>query len=134
MFGLIIFGWTLKYRTHIAGPEVALFIMGFGVTGAFNITNGLLLDLHRDKPAAATAAVNFARCLMSAGGTAAILPMCHAMNPGWAFTFIALIMAVLLGVVFWIMRDGMKWRQELADKRRVRREKQEKAEQEETAV
>ncbi|KAI4921404.1 hypothetical protein J4E85_008749 [Alternaria conjuncta] len=135
MFGLIIFGWTLKFRTHIAGPEVALFIMGFGVTGAFNITNGLLIDLHRDKPAAATAAVNFARCLMSAGGTAAIIPMCHAMNPGWAFTFIALIMAVLLGVVFWVMKDGMKWRQELAEKRRLKSEEQEKrAKQEENTT
>ncbi|KAI4648022.1 hypothetical protein J4E93_004433 [Alternaria ventricosa] len=135
MFGLIIFGWTLKFRTHIAGPEVALFIMGFGVTGAFNITNGLLIDLHRDKPAAATAAVNFARCLMSAGGTAAIIPMCHAMNPGWAFTFIALIMAVLLIVVFWVMKNGMKWRQELAEKRRLKSEEQEKkAKQEEVTT
>jgi hypothetical protein len=35
-------------------------------------------------------------------------------------------MAVLLGVVLWIMKDGMKWRQELADKRRLKKEEQEK--------
>lgn len=124
ILGLILFGWTLQFRTHIVGPEVALFVMGFGITTAFNITNGLLIELHRDKPAAATAAVNFARCLMSAGGTAAILPMCHAMNPGWAFTFIALVYVALLGLVFWIMRDGMKWRQELAEKKRIQKEKE----------
>ena len=61
--GLVLFGWTLKFGTHIVGPEVALFVMGFGVTTAFNITNGLLIDLHRDQPAA----VNFTTCLMSAG-------------------------------------------------------------------
>jgi MFS family permease len=126
IFGLVMFGWTLDYRTHIAGPEVALFVMGFGVTTAFNITNGLLIDLHRDNAAAATAAVNFARCMLSAGGTAAIIPMCHAMGVGWAFTFLALLYVGLLGVVFWIMRDGMRWRQELAEKRRVRKEEEER--------
>jgi MFS family permease len=126
IFGLVMFGWTLDYRTHIAGPEIALFVMGFGVTTAFNITNGLLIDLHRDNAAAATAAVNFARCMLSAGGIAAIIPMCHAMGVGWAFTFLALLYVLLLGVVFWIMRDGMKWRQELAEKRRVKKEEEER--------
>ncbi|EDU50639.1 conserved hypothetical protein [Pyrenophora tritici-repentis Pt-1C-BFP] len=126
MFGLVMFGWTLKFRTHIVGPEIALFVMGFGVTTAFNITNGLLIDLHRDQPAAATAAVNFARCFMSAGGTAAIIPMCHAMNPGWAFTFIAFIYVILLGVVLWVMRNGMKWRQKLAEKKKLQSEAKEK--------
>jgi MFS family permease len=110
--GLIAFGWTVKYRTHIAGPEVALFVIGFGVSTAFNITNALLIDLHKDHPATATAAVNFVRCLMSAGGVSAIIPMCHAMNPGWAFTFIALVYTALISVVFWIMKSGMGWRQE----------------------
>jgi multidrug resistance protein len=110
--GLIAFGWTIKFQTHIAGPEAALFFIGFGISTAFNITNTLLIDLHRDQPATATAAVNFVRCLMSAGGTAAIIPMCRAMNPGWAFTFIALVYVVLIAVVFWIMKDGMKWREE----------------------
>lgn len=121
ILGLLMFGWTVKFQTHIVGPEIALFITGIGVTTAFNITNGLLLDLHRDQPAAATAAVNFVRCLMSAGGSAAIIPMCRAMNPGWAFTFLALIYVVLIGVVFWIMRDGMRWRQELDEKKRIQK-------------
>lgn len=130
ILGLIAFGWTVKFQTHLAGPEIALFVIGFGISTAFNITNGLLIDLHRDQPAAATAAINFARCLMSAGGSAAIIPMCNAMNPGWAFTFLAFIYVVLIIVVFWIMRDGMKWRQELAEKKRIRAEKKETEQQE----
>ncbi|KAI8940457.1 hypothetical protein NX059_004143 [Plenodomus lindquistii] len=125
ILGLVCFGWTVKFQTHLAGPEIALFVTGFGVSTAFNITNGLLLDLHRDQPAAATAAVNFARCLMSAGGSAAIIPMCRAMNPGWAFTFLALVYVVLIGVVFWVMRDGMTWRQEIEERRRAKREEKE---------
>ncbi|KAH6638424.1 major facilitator superfamily domain-containing protein [Boeremia exigua] len=120
ILGLIMFGWTVKFQTHLAGPEIALFITGFGISTAFNITNGLLIDLHRDKPAAATAAVNFARCLMSAGGSAAIIPMCRAMNPGWAFTFVGLVYVVLIGVVVWIMRNGLRWRQDAAEASRLK--------------
>ena len=116
--GIIVFGWTLEYQTHLAWPEVALFLIGFGVSTAFNITNTLLIDLHRDKPATATAAVNFVRCLMSAGGAAAIIPMCNAMGTGWAFTFIALVYVVLLAAVFWIMAKGMTWRREAAEHQR----------------
>lgn len=121
--GLIAFGWTIKFQTHIAGPEAALFIIGFGISTAFNITNTLLIDLHRDQPATATAAVNFVRCLMSAGGSAAIIPMCRAMNPGWAFTFIALVYVVLIAVVFWIMKDGMGWREETERMRTAKNDK-----------
>ncbi|KAF1829805.1 MFS general substrate transporter [Decorospora gaudefroyi] len=126
IIGMVLFGWTLQCKTHIVGPEVALFIMGFGVTSAFNITNGLLIELHRGQAAAATAAVNFARCLMSAGGTAAIIPMCRAMGVGWAFTFIACVYVGLLGVVFWIMKEGMGWRIDLDEKKRVKKEQEER--------
>ncbi|KAF1975161.1 MFS general substrate transporter [Bimuria novae-zelandiae CBS 107.79] len=116
---LVAFGWLVKYRIHIAGPEIALFFIGFGTSTAFNQTNTLLIDLHRHQAATATAAVNFVRCLMSAGGCAAIIPMCHAMNPGWAFTLLGLVYAVLIIVVFWIMRDGLKWRLEDGKKKQA---------------
>jgi len=119
---LIAFGWTIKYRTSLVGPEIALFFVGFGVSTAFNITNTLLIDLHRDQPATATAAVNFVRCLLSAGGAAAILPMCKAMNPGWAFTFIALVYVVLILLVFLLMSKGQQWRAEAAKQKREKEE------------
>jgi hypothetical protein len=46
------------------------------------------------------------------------------MGPGWAFTFLAGVYVVLIGVVFWVMRDGMKWRGEMEEKRRLRRERE----------
>lgn len=130
IIGIVTFGWTVKFQTHLAGPEIALFVIGFGGSTAFNITNGLLIDLHRDQPAAATAAVNFVRCLMSAGGSAAIIPMCNAMNPGWAFTLLAFVYMVLIIVVFWVMRDGMRWRQEAEAKKAAIKEKSDRREQE----
>ncbi|EMC95464.1 hypothetical protein BAUCODRAFT_40468, partial [Baudoinia panamericana UAMH 10762] len=115
--GFLIFGWTLKFETSLAGPEIAMFMIGFGVSTAFNLTNTLLIDLHRDSPATATAAVNFVRCLMSAVGAAVIIPMCHAMNPGWAFTFISLLYVALIAMVFLLMAKGQKWRTEAADRK-----------------
>lgn len=117
ILAFILFGWTLKFRTNLAGPEIALFFIGFGVSTSFNITNTLLIDLHRDQPATATAAVNLVRCLMSAGGAAAILPMCHAMNPGWAFTFFALVYVLLISVIFLLMNKGQQWRTEATEQK-----------------
>ena len=116
IIGVVIFGWTIKFQTHLAGPEVAFFLVGFGISTAFNLTNTLLIDLHRDKPATATAAVNFCRCLMSAAGAAAIIPMCKAMNPGWAFTLFGFVYTAVLGVAFLLMAKGQKWRAEAAEK------------------
>ena len=80
----------------------------------------MILNIHSDKPSAATAAINFLRCLMSAGESAAIIPMCRAMNPGWAFTFIGLVYVVLIGVVIWIMKNGLEWRQNAAEVMRLK--------------
>lgn len=109
---LIAFGWAIKYRVHIAIPEVILFFIGFGISTSFNTTNTLLIDLHRDSPATATAAVNFVRCLISAGGVAAIVPMIEAMNPGWTFTFVGLLYVVWMPMLWIIMKWGPKWRAE----------------------
>jgi MFS family permease len=124
---LIAFGWTIKFKTHIAVPEVILFFVGFGISTSFNTTNTLLIDLHRDSPATATAAVNFVRCLISAGGVAAIIPMIEAMNPGWTFTFVGLLYIIYMPLLWVIMKWGPIWRaekllkkdQEVAEKARA---------------
>ena len=118
---LLLFGWTMNFRTHLAGPELALFLIGFGTSTSFNLSNTLLVDIHRDQPATATAAVNFVRCLISAGGAAAIIPMCRGMGPGWAFTLLALVYVALLPVVFLLMRRGLTWRKQALTRTEERR-------------
>ena len=54
------------------------------------------------------------------------------MSIGWAFTFWSLLYVVLLVVPFYIMRNGQKWRDEMAEKKD--REKLAKAEKEAKAV
>ncbi|KAI4267006.1 MAG: hypothetical protein L6R35_006887, partial [Caloplaca aegaea] len=50
------YGWTLQSRTHLAAPLILLFICGLAVTGTFNVCNTLVVDLHPDRPATASAA------------------------------------------------------------------------------
>ncbi len=119
---MLTFGWTIDFATHIAGPEIALFFVGFGVSTSFNLTNTLLIDLHRDKPATATAAVNFVRCLMTAAGAAAIIPMCNAMTIGWAFTFLSILYALSISIALVIMKKGQMWREETNEKKRRKQE------------
>jgi hypothetical protein len=114
---LIIFGWLVHYIIHIAGPLIVLFFIGLGISTSFNASNTLLIDLHRDKPATATAAVNFVRCLISAGGVAAIVPMIEAWNPGWSFTFLGLLYVAMMPMLWVLARWGPKWRAEMRQKR-----------------
>jgi MFS family permease len=114
---LIAFGWTINFKTYIAVPEIILFFVGFGMSSSFNTTNTLLIDLHRDSPATATAAVNFVRCLISAGGVAAVVPMIEKVGPGWTFTFVGLLYVVWMPMLWVIMRFGPRWRKEKWEKR-----------------
>jgi cytochrome bd-type quinol oxidase subunit 2 len=50
--------------------------------------------------------------------------MCNAMNPGWAFTFLALVYVALIAVVILVMQRGMKWRQQLEEQKRLKVEKE----------
>jgi Tfp pilus assembly protein PilO len=50
--------------------------------------------------------------------------MCNAMNPGWAFTFLALVYVALIAVVVLVMQRGMKWRQQLEEQKRLKVEKE----------
>lgn len=119
----ITFGWLIHYQVHIAGPLILSTLVGLGVSASFNTTNTLLIDLHRGKPATATAAVNFVRCLISAGGVAAIVPMVEAMGPGWTFTFWGLVFIAIMPMLWLLTRYGPKWRAELAEKK-ARKEKE----------
>ncbi|OGM40837.1 putative MFS transporter [Aspergillus bombycis] len=109
---VIAFGWVLHFGVHLAAPTTILFVMGLGLTSAFNTVSTLLVDLYPGNASAATASNNFVRCLLGAGATALIDPMLNAMGRGWCFTFIAFVMlatAPLLGVV---VRLGPRWRRE----------------------
>ena len=108
---IVTFGWTTKFRVPLAGPEIAFFFVGFGIASVFNVSNTLLIDLNPGRPGAVIASVNFVRCLLSAAGAAAIVPMINAMGSGWAFTFFGFMYCVLFAVAMLVIKKGPTWRQ-----------------------
>ncbi|OLN87526.1 Quinidine resistance protein 2-like protein 2 [Colletotrichum chlorophyti] len=118
---LLIWGWVLHLRTHVAVPCVLLFLFGVGMIGFNNTTNTLIIDIHPGRAGTATAANNFTRCLLGAGATAAIIPMINGMGVGWAFTLLALLYIIcspaLLATMYW----GIKWRRAAKDKEQKKR-------------
>jgi MFS family permease len=113
----ILFGWLVYLRVHIAALLVVAAFVGFGVSAAFNTSNTLLIDIQRGKPATATAAVNLVRCLISAGGVAAVVPMIEAMGPGWTFTLWGLIFVAIMPMLWALCKYGPWWRVQEAEKK-----------------
>ncbi|KZF25531.1 MFS general substrate transporter [Xylona heveae TC161] len=108
---VLCYGWVLHARAHLAAPLVLHFIIGLMFTGAFNVTNVLLIDLYPLSPATATAANNLVRCLLGAGGAAVIVQMIRKMGSGPCFTFIAAIVYVASPILFILMKRGPRWRE-----------------------
>ncbi|KAI5465076.1 putative MFS multidrug transporter [Mariannaea sp. PMI_226] len=107
---LVVFGWLLQACVHIAGPLVALFLLGLLLTGLQNTLNMLLIDLHAEKPATATAALIFFRALASAGAVAGALPLIEHVGMGWTSTAIAGVW-LMASLGLWIVYIyGRQWR------------------------
>ncbi|KAK5085961.1 hypothetical protein LTR05_005251 [Lithohypha guttulata] len=109
---ILVWGWLLEINGPLPALLVILFFTSFSMSIAFNVTSTLLVDFYPTKPATATAANNFVRCLLGAGATAAVLPMIEAMGRGWTFTFLSLVLLVTSPLVWLNFRYGMKWREE----------------------
>lgn len=120
LVSVVAFGWVVQCEASIAIVEVLLFCVGTFLTAAFNASNALLVDLHRESPATATAAVNLVRCLFSAVGVAVIIPMIDAMGRGWAFTVLGSFYVVLLPALWVLVKWGPVWREDRRRKNEAR--------------
>ena len=113
VFGIgavIGYGWALQVETTVAVPLVLVFLIGMLITTSFNVLSTLIVDLHPEAPATATAANNLVRCLLGAAATAAIEHMIQGMGLGWCFTFLALLILVLMPALRLIDQRGLHWR------------------------
>ncbi|PKY02610.1 putative MFS transporter [Aspergillus campestris IBT 28561] len=105
------YGWVLQRRAHLAVPLILQFIMGFSFIAALNTLNTLLVDLFPDRAATASAACNLVRCWLGAVGAAVIDYMLNGMGWGWCFTFLGLVLAAGLGLMWVEYKRGMGWRE-----------------------
>ncbi|KAF2501737.1 MFS general substrate transporter [Lophium mytilinum] len=115
----VVFGWTLQNKVHISVPIICTFVMGWSSCATQSVITTLLVDIYSTRSASATAALNLARCLMGAGGTAAVVPIANGMGVGWEFTMLAGILVLSLGLVVIQSRYGAK--------KRLKREKLERS-------
>ncbi|KAL8958541.1 MAG: hypothetical protein Q9193_004421 [Seirophora villosa] len=102
------YGWTLETRT---------------------VCNTLVVDLHPDRPATASAAVSITRCSAAAVGVSILQFMLDGLGPGWTFTLFGALGASTLPMLWFEYQWGMKWRTERLGKRteRTKEEKEKKA-------
>ncbi|EEP76754.1 conserved hypothetical protein [Uncinocarpus reesii 1704] len=108
----LVFGWTLQFNVSVAFPLAALFFAGASLLGAFNTLGTLIVDLHPNNAATATAANNLVRCLLGAGATAGILPMVDKLGRGWSFTVVAFGMLTTAPMMLATVYYNPGWRKD----------------------
>ncbi|GAA5895632.1 MFS transporter [Sporobolomyces salmoneus] len=121
MCSCIAYGWLVNYGVHLAAPLIMQFIIGLTVTSMFNMASTLMVDLYPGQGASATAANNLYRCLAGAGILAFIDPLINRMGVGWAFTFLTLLNACFLPLVWLEVKYGMKWRIERRERTKAKK-------------
>ena len=107
----LIFGWTLDKSVHLSVPVICTFFLGWAATSIQSVITTFLVDVFPHRSASAIAALNLARCLLGAGGTAAVLILTDTINVGWTFTLLTGIMLAAIGLLLVQTRYGAKWRQ-----------------------
>ncbi|KAF9885233.1 hypothetical protein FE257_000593 [Aspergillus nanangensis] len=109
---ILLYGWTVHFsdKVPIAIPIIATFITGWTAVSNQSITTTYLVDIFPGRNAASTAALNITRCLMAAGGTAAVTPLIDACGIGWTFTICVAVQAVALVGLAVQWRFAGKWR------------------------
>ncbi|XHG00903.1 hypothetical protein AWENTII_004317 [Aspergillus wentii] len=109
---IILFGWTIQYKVHIAVPIIATFITGWTAVSTQSLIMTYLVDIFPDRSAAASASLNLARCLFAAGGTSFVMPMVNGVGAGVAFTICVAVQALALVGPLMQWRFAGRWRRE----------------------
>ncbi|KAF9776182.1 hypothetical protein IL306_005656, partial [Fusarium sp. DS 682] len=107
---LVGYGWTLNKPTHLAGPMVFLFVIGYATTAVAQALNALIVDLFPQDAATASAANNLIRCGLGAAISAAIQPLTDAVHPGWTYTICAGLFLFIVPFFIALTRFGPGWR------------------------
>jgi MFS family permease len=111
--GLVLYGWMLWLRVHMAVPLMLQYLLGFVQTCFYTIYSTLLVDSFPDRPSTAAAAASVVRCAMAATALAILQPMLEAAGLGWYFTALGIWSGGFGALaIFVLRRKGMKWRME----------------------
>ncbi|KUJ07532.1 MFS multidrug transporter-like protein [Mollisia scopiformis] len=114
------FRWMIQYKVNLSGPLIFLFVIGFCTSSSLNIVAVLLIDIYPGSAGSAAAANNLVRCWLGAGATSGVVPMINKIGIGWTTTFFGLLNVVFAPILWYVMKNGPKWRR--ATKKRKERE------------
>ncbi|KAI8377841.1 major facilitator superfamily domain-containing protein [Radiomyces spectabilis] len=107
---LLLYGWMLHIKVHLAVSLFLHVIVGFCSTSTFNATNTLLVDLFPHNSAAIVAASNFTKCLFGAVAVLIINPGIAMMGVGWMFTIVSAVLCISRVLIVLELRYGPSWR------------------------
>ncbi|ORY97648.1 putative multidrug transporter [Syncephalastrum racemosum] len=113
---LIVYGWCLYVKTHIAIVLILQFVLGFTSQAIFNAIQTLFVDLYPTRSASITASNNIFRCLFGAAATTAILPGIQKLGVGWVFTVVSAILLLSRIPMYYELKHGPRWRRERAER------------------
>lgn len=111
---LLVFGWTIEHHVHIAVPITMTFWTGWTAVSIQSVVMTYLVDAFPDRSAAASAALNLARCEFAAGGTSFVMPMVNRIGCGWTFTVCAGVQVFAVSGLVVQRQYGPRWREEAA--------------------
>ncbi|KAK5047715.1 hypothetical protein LTR84_006380 [Exophiala bonariae] len=117
---IIAFGWTVQSETHLAGPLILLFFIGFCSSATNSTFQVLLVDIYPGRAGAVTAANNLLKCWLGAAAAALVIPMINAIGVGWTCTLFSVFFVAGSPLLWFIMKHGPRWRREAAEKKKTK--------------
>ena len=122
---IISFGWMVQAKVNLAGPLIFLFVIGFCISASLNTVSVLLVDIYPGRAGTATASNNLVRCWLGAGAVSGVVPLISKIGIGWTTTFFGLLIILFSPILWYIMKNGPKWRR--ATKERKERQEAKRA-------
>ncbi|KAE9402493.1 MFS general substrate transporter [Gymnopus androsaceus JB14] len=107
---IVVFGWIIQIRAHIAVSIVLSFFIGWFDSSILITYSTLIVDLFPQAASTSSASINLVRCLLGAVGTSTIQLMITAIGYGWSFTTLGGICILSFPLIWLQWSYGPKFR------------------------
>lgn len=113
----LVYAWTLDFKTHIAGPVVALFFGGFSILFVYSNTLAYLVDANPGKSSSAVGNNSMVRGICACVMSQIALPILKAIGDGGLYTLFAGLLTLSCCGLVLISLKGARWREKYLAKR-----------------
>lgn len=107
----LVYAWTMDFKTHIAGPVVALFFGGFSILFVYSNTLAYLVDANPGKSSSAVGNNSMVRGICACVMSQIALPILHAIGDGGLYTLFAGLLTCSSAGLVLVSFKGAKWRE-----------------------